>query len=273
MSARWFRFYDEVVDDPKVQTLSPELFKAWVNLLCIASKNDGIFPAISKIAFHLRCDETVVERTLERLSNEGLIDRRNGGVNGYHYAPHGWDKRQYKSDSSNERVKRYRQRQRETAPETDTESEDNTDVLSGNGVEKPEKPNRKKSEPFNEDRFELPSDIPSEAWASYVASRRALKKPIKTMDGANGIITQLRKFAEDGHPPGAVLMQSVAFEYQGVFPLKTGRVTNGNGSYHNEPDTGPVDPMAQAIIARQARRAGEQSGLFGEFAGGGAEVG
>ncbi|MGV1682935.1 hypothetical protein [Sphingopyxis sp. NJF-3] len=123
MSARWFRFYDEALDDPKVQTLPPELFKAWVNLLCIASKNDGILPAVDKISFSLRIDERGVERLLERLLNEGLIDRRNGGVNGYHYAPHGWDQRQYKSDTSTDRVKRYRQRKRETAPETDTDTE------------------------------------------------------------------------------------------------------------------------------------------------------
>lgn len=144
MSARWFRFYDEALDDPKVQTLPPELFKAWVNLLCIASKNDGILPSIDKISFSLRTDERGVERLLERLLNEGLIDRRNGGVNGYHYAPHGWDQRQFKSDTSTDRVKRYRQRQRETAPETETETEkkEEANASSKKAVSKPKKGQR-----------------------------------------------------------------------------------------------------------------------------------
>lgn len=124
MSNRWFRFYDTALDDPKVQTLSPELFKAWVNILCLASRNKGVLPSMERVAFALRCDETHAERTLERLLNEGLIDRKNGGPNGYHYAPHNWAKRQYKSDTSTDRVKRYRQRKGETAPDTETEEED-----------------------------------------------------------------------------------------------------------------------------------------------------
>ena len=124
MSNRWFRFYDTALDDPKVQTLPPELFKAWVNILCLASRNKGVLPPIERVAFALRCDETHAERTIERLLNEGLIDRKNGGPNGYHYAPHNWTKRQYKSDTSTERVKRYRQRKGETAPDTETEEED-----------------------------------------------------------------------------------------------------------------------------------------------------
>lgn len=126
MSARWFRFYVEALDDPKVQTLDGDTFKAWVNLLTLAARNDGKLPPVADIAFALRCDITVAERYIERLSNGGLIDRLNGGANGYHYAPHNWDKRQYKSDTSTDRVKRFRKRSNpvtETAPDTDTEAE------------------------------------------------------------------------------------------------------------------------------------------------------
>ena len=135
MANRWFRFYDAALDDPKVQTLDGDTFKVWVNLLCLASRNDGRLPAIEHVAFALRCDQTVAERYIERLSNAGLIDRHNGGANGYHYAPHGWKERQYKSDTSTDRVKRYRQRKRETAPETDTETD--SSEPKGSGAETP----------------------------------------------------------------------------------------------------------------------------------------
>lgn len=124
MSARWFRFYIEALDDPKVQTLDGDTFKAWINMLTLTAKHDGKLPPVADIAFALRCDITVVERYIERLSNGGLIDRLNGGVNGYHYAPHNWDKRQYKSDTSTDRVKRFRKRSETvtvTPPETETE--------------------------------------------------------------------------------------------------------------------------------------------------------
>lgn len=126
MKAQWFRFYIEALDDPKVQNLDGEAFKAWVNLLCLAAKHGGKLPPLADIAFALRCDITVAERHIERLSNGGLIDRLNGGANGYHYAPHNWDKRQYKSDTSTDRVKRFRKRSKivsETAPDTDTETD------------------------------------------------------------------------------------------------------------------------------------------------------
>jgi hypothetical protein len=39
---KWLRLYSDVVSDPKVQRLPGEKFKAWVNLLCVASQHDGI---------------------------------------------------------------------------------------------------------------------------------------------------------------------------------------------------------------------------------------
>jgi len=33
--SQWFRMYAEVLDDPKVQRLSGDEFKAWVNILCL----------------------------------------------------------------------------------------------------------------------------------------------------------------------------------------------------------------------------------------------
>lgn len=124
--SRWFRFHTEALDDPKVQRLDGDTFKAWVNLLCIAAKNEGRLPPLEEVAFALRMDENGARTVLERLRNAGLIDLRNGGANGSHYAPHGWGKRQYKSDTSTDRVKRFRKRSKavtETPPDTDTETE------------------------------------------------------------------------------------------------------------------------------------------------------
>lgn len=124
--ARWFRFYSEVVNDPKVQKLPCEDFRAWVNMLCLASENDGRLPSIHDMAFALRMSEDAVLTVVERLSSGGLIDRLCGGVDGYHYAPHSWDKRQYKSDTSTDRVKRFRERSNnvsETPPETEADTE------------------------------------------------------------------------------------------------------------------------------------------------------
>jgi len=124
--SRWFRLYDELLDDPKVQHLPPQDFKSWINLLCLASKNGGRLPSIDHIAFALRETPDAVSTLLERLLNGGLIERRSGGADGAHYAPNKWNERQYKSDTSTPRVKRFRERSKsvsETAPDTESEAE------------------------------------------------------------------------------------------------------------------------------------------------------
>ena len=46
---KWFRFYGDALNDPKVQMLPPETFKSWVNVLCLASQNDGVLGTIDEI--------------------------------------------------------------------------------------------------------------------------------------------------------------------------------------------------------------------------------
>lgn len=108
---RWFRFYTGVVDDPKAQMLAPDLFKHWVNVLCIAAENDGELPSLSAIAFKLRLAEPKAAGVLAKLCSFGLLDKTEKG-----FKPHNWDGRQYKSDTADEtaveRMRRYRDRKR-----------------------------------------------------------------------------------------------------------------------------------------------------------------
>ena len=105
--APWFRLYCEVVDDPKVQELSPETFQGWINVLCLAGKNKGVLPSMKHMMFSLRRSEADVKKLLEELIACGLLDRKNDIIQ-----PHNWQNRQFVSDSSTERVKRFRQRSR-----------------------------------------------------------------------------------------------------------------------------------------------------------------
>lgn len=116
---RWFRVYDDLVDDPKVQRLRGDTFKALINLWCLASKNEGFLPSSEDIAFKLRMHPEKVSALLAGLRNSGFIDGDETDAR-----PHNWDARQYKSDVSTERVKRFRKRQETvsvTPPDTDSE--------------------------------------------------------------------------------------------------------------------------------------------------------
>lgn len=131
---RWFRFYAEVVHDPKVQQLPAATFKQWVNLLCIACENEGALPPEQHIAYTMRMSVQSCRNMLIEFKRLGLLDQDSKGV----LKPHNWDSRQFQSDVSTERVRKFRERKKrssETAPETfqklprarDTDTETDTD--------------------------------------------------------------------------------------------------------------------------------------------------
>jgi hypothetical protein len=129
----WWRAYNEAVNDPKLQLLSDGMFRAWFNVMCIASANGGNLPALKDIAFTLRIQPTKAAQVLAQLHAAGLLDKTETG-----FIPHNWNGRQYKSDVSTERVKRFRQHKRnvssavaETPPETEDRNRDSEADASG----------------------------------------------------------------------------------------------------------------------------------------------
>ncbi len=95
MSGRWLRLYDELLNDPKVQRLEPSLFKALINLWCLASKHDGKLPEPADITFALRLsNEADATALTDELLGLGLLDLGEDGV----LRPHNWESRQFKSD-------------------------------------------------------------------------------------------------------------------------------------------------------------------------------
>jgi DNA-binding transcriptional ArsR family regulator len=127
--SRWFRVYDDLVDDPKVQRLPGETVKSLLNLWCLASQNDGMLPAADDIAFKLRMTPSKVAKLLSVLGECGLIDSDEEGLR-----PHNWNARQYKSDVADPtaalRQKAYRERNKnrdgdrnDTVTVTDTRTE------------------------------------------------------------------------------------------------------------------------------------------------------
>lgn len=127
---RWFRFYGDAINNPKVLRLSDAMFRAWVTLLCIASQYDGILPKSSDIALILRLKPHKVAEWLTVLTTADLLDCLEDGT----FRPHNWNERQFQSDVSSTRVKRFRERQRnvsstvtETPPDTEQKQRTETE--------------------------------------------------------------------------------------------------------------------------------------------------
>ncbi|EPC8546386.1 DUF1376 domain-containing protein [Escherichia coli] len=66
----------------------------------------------------------------------------------------------------------------------------------------------------------LPNWISVSLWREWVEFRQALRKPIRTEQGANGAIRELEKFRQQGFSPEQVIRHSIANKYQGLFAPK-----------------------------------------------------
>ncbi len=123
----WFRMYAEFALDPDIQSLAFEDQRHYVVLLCLKCNGtlDKEYATADRryavIRRTLGLDSVAIDECKRRLIEAGLID--------HHWQPLAWDRRQFLSDSSTERVQRFRERQRNVSvTPPDTESDTDTDT-------------------------------------------------------------------------------------------------------------------------------------------------
>jgi len=130
----WFRLWAEAVDDEKLRLLAFEDRWHFVALLCCKAQgllNDPGELMMRKVAVKLGLQLRELDEVARRLAEVGLIDRAT-------LQPIAWDRRQYVSDRSTERVREFRkrklgcetrnddetfQKRSRNAPETETETD------------------------------------------------------------------------------------------------------------------------------------------------------
>jgi hypothetical protein len=130
----WFRMYAEFAADPKMQSMDETLQRRYIMLLCLKCNGDLEKLNEDELLCALRIDRECLQKTKNVFVQKGLIDENWSILN--------WDKRQFKSDSSAARVRRYRDKETEqksrplqkrysngdvTPPDTDTDTDTDTD--------------------------------------------------------------------------------------------------------------------------------------------------
>ena len=125
MANQWFRMYAEFAADPKVQMMSEVDQRRFVMVLCLRCSNDCVTLQDDEVAFQLRISNEEWAQTKARFLAKGLINDDN--------KPTAWDRRQFVSDSSAERVRKHRDKKKQAAklvcnvtatpPEADTEAD------------------------------------------------------------------------------------------------------------------------------------------------------
>lgn len=124
---KWFRYYSEALDDPKVQLLPAATFKGWVNVLSIVNETEpsrgpksGYLPRrVEDIAYKLHMDADATTFLLQELVTEGLLEERSG-----RFRVHNWPRRQFVSDDVTARVQGTRKKQKRNVTSTASETEE-----------------------------------------------------------------------------------------------------------------------------------------------------
>jgi hypothetical protein len=109
MAKPWHKSWACSLDNPKIQMLTGEQFKAWSNLLWVADRFDeeGRLPEIKIVAFQLRVTPAQALVLIEDQVSLGLIE-----TNGTAFVIHDWRDWQGdgKTDAQRKRVQRSRER-------------------------------------------------------------------------------------------------------------------------------------------------------------------
>lgn len=111
MANPWFRLYSEFEDDPKVQMMPEAMQRRLIMLMCSRCKDETLRE--TQRAFKWRISAEELAETKALFIENGFIDKDWNLLN--------WNRRQFISDSSTDRVRRYREgkKQDETLHETD----------------------------------------------------------------------------------------------------------------------------------------------------------
>ena len=72
--------------------------------------------------------------------------------------------------------------------------------------------------------MEIPEWLPRDAWREFVGHRKDQKKPL-TERAARANLSKLFELRSNGQDPGAVINQTVAAGWTGLFEVKTGKKT------------------------------------------------
>lgn len=123
----WFRCYTDIYRNKKLRRLRPELQLFFLWLLALRKEEQLDWQDPDGISFQLRITSAKLTAWRLDLFGADLIDE-NG-------QPVGWQERQFESDVSTPRVKRFRERSTkhpetvsETAPDTDSDTDSETEI-------------------------------------------------------------------------------------------------------------------------------------------------
>ena len=215
MANPWFRLYSEFASDHKMQMMSEAYQRRYVMLLCLRCSNGDVTLQDEEVAFQLRISSDEWSETKSVFIGKNLIDKHNKVL--------AWERRQFISDSSVERVRKHREKKKHdgnvtvTPPDTDQNRADSEQ----NSEEKKARKARHSRELDVIPDPDFGGDKLVEVWRLFVDQRRNAKNPM-TAKGAELAIKILRKSFDSGFCPVAIVEKSIMNGWSGIFAAKPG---------------------------------------------------
>lgn len=169
MANPWFRLYSEFAHDPKIQMLPEAMQRRYVMLMCLRCSETLETLHETEIAFQLRLSEAELIETKNLFISKKFIDKQWNLLN--------WDKRQFVSDSSTMRVRKYRDKKKQDSNDDETLQKRLSNAIdTDTDTESNKKKENKRGSRLSQD-FIFPSD-----WLVFCKQERPDLQPVQTFE-------------------------------------------------------------------------------------------
>ena len=206
-SLRWFRLYSDIVDNHKIRMLSPDI--RWYYVGVMACECQGILHGDD-----IDYIEKVLAIKLEVYNPEKLkqikADLLEARLIDETWQPTGWDERQFKSDSSKDRVAKHRAKKKETLQKRYTD----VTVTPPEQKRTEKKQNKKEYKELEPELLEL--GIDKELFSEYILTRKR-KGATNSERALKQLIKKIRTFAEEGANANDILEEANAQGWKTVY--------------------------------------------------------
>lgn len=215
---QWFRLYNDIVDNHKIRMLAFEDRWHFIAIMACHSQElgggDEFFERSLAIKLGVQLRE--LEEIQRRLMDVNLIDAN--------WIPIGWDDRQFLSDNSKARVKKYREKQRLSKGVTEVKRDCNVTVtVQDTDTDTDTEQKQNKSISNQEKKIILTRvaalGIEKDLWDEYLKTRKRLKAT-NTPRGLRTLLGRIEKFVSQGRDATAMIEEANAQGWKTVYEPK-----------------------------------------------------
>lgn len=215
---QWFRLYNDIVDNHKIRMLAFEDRWHFIAIMACHSQElgggDEFFER--SLAIKLGVQVRELEEIQRRLMDVNLIDAN--------WIPIGWDDRQFLSDNSHARVKKYREKQRLSNSVTKVKRDCNVSVTVQETDTDTDTEQKQNKSIVNQERKIILArvaalGIDQELWDEYIKTRKRLKAT-NTPRGLRTLLGRIEKFVSQGRDATAMIEEANAQGWKTVYEPK-----------------------------------------------------